>query len=134
MVMDIGNHGSSGDVELTDDVLERLADEAAQGYPRSQLQHRHGRGRPPMGRAPAQVFHVRLEPDLRQALDERAERDGTTTSDVARKALSRVCDTFGNVTTRTLLIVARTYDWTWDTSAVPMVGRCCGNLAKAGPF
>lgn len=87
MVMDIGNHGSSGDVELTDDVLERLADEAAQGYPRSQLQHRHGRGRPPMGRAPAQVFHVRLEPDLRQALDERAERDGTTTSDVARKAL-----------------------------------------------
>lgn len=87
IVMSTEDHGTSGDVELTDDVLDKLADEAAKGYPRNQLRHRHVRGRPPMGRAPARVFHVRLEPDLRQALDERAERDGTTTSDVARKAL-----------------------------------------------
>lgn len=80
------HHGTSGGVELTDDVLDDLADEAERGYDRDQLGPRR-RGRPPMGRAAASVFQVRLEPSLRHALRRRADREGTTASDVARAAL-----------------------------------------------
>jgi predicted transcriptional regulator len=44
-------------------------------------------GRPPMGAAAASVESVRLEPELREALAERAQRDRETTSSVIRKAL-----------------------------------------------
>ncbi len=42
-----------------------------------------------MGSAPADSFPVRLEPELRQALDQRAVADETTASEVVRKALRR---------------------------------------------
>jgi hypothetical protein len=45
------------------------------------------RGRPPIGSAPASVESVRLEPELREALAQRAEDDQETTSAVIRKAL-----------------------------------------------
>jgi hypothetical protein len=45
------------------------------------------RGRPTMGSGPADIVPVRLEPELREAVEARATEDETTTSDVIRKAL-----------------------------------------------
>ena len=42
-----------------------------------------------MGSGPAGPFPVRLDPELRAALDERAANDDTTASDVIREALRR---------------------------------------------
>jgi predicted transcriptional regulator len=42
-----------------------------------------------MGSGPAESFPVRLEPELRQALDERAAQDETTPSEIVREALRR---------------------------------------------
>ncbi len=49
-------------------------------------------GRPPIGWAAATVESVRLDPELREALAERAERAHETTSSVIRKALRRCLD------------------------------------------
>jgi hypothetical protein len=78
---------SKAGVELTEDVLDRMADEAQQGLDVAKLRRRPGR--PAMGSAPAESFPVRLEPELRQALDERAAADETTASEVVREALRR---------------------------------------------
>jgi predicted transcriptional regulator len=45
-----------------------------------------------LGSAPASVESVRLEPELREALLERARRDHETTSSVIRKALRKYLD------------------------------------------
>lgn len=82
------SHGrSKAGVELTDEVLEWMADEAEAGLEVSQLRRRPGR--PAMGSGPAESFPVRLEPELRHALDERAAQDETTPSEVVREALRR---------------------------------------------
>ncbi|MGH9246201.1 MAG: CopG family transcriptional regulator [Acidimicrobiales bacterium] len=82
------SHGrSKAGVELTDDVLDRMADEAEEGLDITKLRRRPGR--PAMGSAPAESFPVRLEPELRQALDDRAAADDTTASDIVREALRR---------------------------------------------
>ena len=70
---------------LTDDIIERLADQAETGYDINTLKRISGR--PPMGSAAARVVPVRLDPELDQALQHRAETDDTTTSDVIRDAL-----------------------------------------------
>lgn len=77
---------------MTDDPEEiaALAAEAEAGYDVEQLRARRGRrGRPALGSAPAEVESVRLDPELRQELAERARHDGTTTSEVIREALRR---------------------------------------------
>ena len=74
-------------VELTDEVLERMAQEDEAGLDVTQLRRRPGR--PAMGSGPADPFPVRLDPELRAALDERAASDDTTASDVIREALRR---------------------------------------------
>jgi hypothetical protein len=74
-------------IELTDDVLEGMADEAEAGLDVSKLHRRPGR--PAMGSGPAESFPVRLDPELRQALDERAAQDETTPSEIVREALRR---------------------------------------------
>jgi hypothetical protein len=82
------SHGRSmAGVELTDEVLERMADEAEDGLDISELRRRPGR--PAMGSAPAESFPVRLEPELRRALDERATADETSASEILREALRR---------------------------------------------
>jgi hypothetical protein len=78
---------SKAGVELTDDVLERMAKEAEDGLDITKLRRRPGR--PSMGSGPADSLPVRLDPELRQALDERATTDNTTASDVVREALRR---------------------------------------------
>lgn len=74
-------------VELTDDVLQRLAEEAESGLDLSKLRRRPGR--PSMGSGPAEPLPVRLDPELRDAVDARAIADHTTASDVVREALRR---------------------------------------------
>ncbi|MBA2750971.1 MAG: ribbon-helix-helix protein, CopG family [Actinobacteria bacterium] len=72
-------------VELTEDVLERLANEAEDGLDVPKLRRRPGR--PAMGSGPAESLPVRLDPELRKALDDRASAEQTTVSDVVREAL-----------------------------------------------
>jgi uncharacterized protein (DUF4415 family) len=77
---------------LTDADIEQLADEAAStDYDIETLKHRR-RGRPLIGSAPAEVVPVRLDPELRAAVEARAAADQTTTSDVIREALRRFLD------------------------------------------
>jgi hypothetical protein len=76
---------------ITDELVEKLADKAEAGYDVEETLRRRG-GRPPIGSAAASVESVRLEPELRDALAERAERaerDHETTSSVIRKALRK---------------------------------------------
>lgn len=74
-------------VELTDGVLQRLAEEAEAGLDVTKLRRRPGR--PAMGSGPAETLPVRLDPELRKAVDDRAFAAQTTASDVIREALRR---------------------------------------------
>lgn len=74
-------------VEITDELIEQYVAEAEQGFDLDKLKAR--RGRPRLRSAPATTFAVRLDPDLRSALDERAERDGVSAAAVVRQALRR---------------------------------------------
>ncbi len=75
---------------ITDEEIETLAAEAEAGYDVEALLARRGkRGRPALGSAPASVESVRLDPELRDQLLERAKADGTTTSELIREALRR---------------------------------------------
>lgn len=71
---------------ITDDLIDKLAKKAEDGYDVEETLKRR-RGRPTIGSAPARVESVRLEPELREALDQRAMRDHEATSSVIRKAL-----------------------------------------------
>jgi hypothetical protein len=71
---------------ISDGLVAELAAKAEAGHDVEEILRRRG-GRPPLGSAPATVESVRLEPELRVALLERAERDRETTSSVIRKAL-----------------------------------------------
>jgi hypothetical protein len=82
------SHGrSKAGVELTNDVLEQMAKEAADGLDVTKLRRRPGR--PAMGSDPAESLPVRLDPELREALDGRAATENTTASDIVREALRR---------------------------------------------
>jgi hypothetical protein len=74
-------------VELTDEVLDELAEQAEAGLDVTKLRRRPGR--PSMGSGPADSLPVRLDPELRRAVDERAAAEHTTASDVVREALRR---------------------------------------------
>ena len=73
---------------ITDAEVQRLADDAERGYDVDALIARRGkRGRPALGSAPASVESVRLDPELRDQLAQRAKVDGTTPSEIIRQAL-----------------------------------------------
>lgn len=75
---------------ISDAEVEALAAEAEAGYDVDELlARRPKRGRPALGSAPASVESVRLDPELRRELLERACADATTTSEVIREALRR---------------------------------------------
>jgi hypothetical protein len=81
------NYGkTAGGVPITEELIEKLAREAETGYDVDEILRRR-RGRPPMGSGPAKVESVRLDPELRDALAERAKSDHEATSSVIRKAL-----------------------------------------------
>jgi hypothetical protein len=73
---------------ITDELVEELAGKAEAGYGVDEMLRRRG-GRPPMGSAPAPVESVRLDPELGEALRQRAQEEGRTSSEVIRDALRR---------------------------------------------
>jgi Ribbon-helix-helix protein, copG family len=73
---------------LTDVDIEAIADEVGGHVDVETLKPRR-RGRPPLKTGPADVVPVRLDADLRAAVEARANTDHTTTSDVIREALRR---------------------------------------------
>lgn len=73
---------------ITDEWIDEAVKEAEAGYDVDEILRRRV-GRPTMGSRPASVDSVRLEPELRDALAERARRDDETTSSVIRKALRK---------------------------------------------
>ncbi|MGH9068202.1 MAG: CopG family transcriptional regulator [Acidimicrobiales bacterium] len=76
---------SRSGVELTEEVVDRMADEAEAGLDASKLRRRPGR--PLMGAKPAKALPVRFDPALRQAIEKRAEAEGVTAGEVVRRAL-----------------------------------------------
>jgi hypothetical protein len=76
---------------LTDSEIEALADEVEGDYDIETLKTRR-RGRPLMGSAAAEVVPVRLDPELKEAVESRAEREQTTTSEIIREALRKFLD------------------------------------------
>jgi hypothetical protein len=57
-------------VAITDELIDKLAAKAEAGYDNEETLRRRG-ARPAMGSAAASVESVRLEPELREALDQR---------------------------------------------------------------
>ncbi len=85
----IHGHTKSGR-PITDQDIESLAAEAEASYDAETLiARRNKRGRPTLGNAPSSVESVRLDPELRRQLVDRAEAEGTTTSELIREALRR---------------------------------------------
>lgn len=74
---------------LTDGEIDALSTEVAEtDYDVEALKTRR-RGRPPMGSGPADVVPVRIDPELRAAIEARAEAEHTTTSEIIREAIRR---------------------------------------------
>jgi hypothetical protein len=71
--------------KVSDETIERLAQEAEAGYDVERL--RRTGGRKPMGSTAARVIPVRLDPELEQALRHRAESEHSNASEVIRDAL-----------------------------------------------
>lgn len=71
-------------VPVTDEMIQEWADEAERGYDVSQLRKR---GRKPMGDGPARVVPVRVDDTLLNALDQRAEHDHVSRSELIRAAI-----------------------------------------------
>lgn len=64
--------------------VDKLAAEAERGYDPATL-----RGRPRLGTGPSEIVPVRLDPQLRRALQECADKEHTTQSDLIRRALRK---------------------------------------------
>lgn len=74
---------------LTDADIAAIADEVEHAdYDVDALQKRR-RGRPSMGSGPASVVPVRIDPELKAAIDARAAADHSSASEVIREALRR---------------------------------------------
>jgi hypothetical protein len=74
-------------VKITEELIEQWADEAEAGYDLSRMRIR--RGRPLMGTEQAKSFPVRLDPELRNALDDRAAQEEKPAAEIVREALRR---------------------------------------------
>jgi hypothetical protein len=86
-------HGTTASgLPITDDLVAELAEKAEAGYDVDEILRRRRGGRPAIGSGPAIVESVRLDPELRDALAERARRDDETPSSVIRKALRKYLD------------------------------------------
>jgi hypothetical protein len=80
-------HTQSG-TPITDELVDRLTDEAERGDGTDALVARRGkRGRPRLGSEPSTVESVRLDPELKDLLVRRAEEQGVPVSEVIRNAL-----------------------------------------------
>jgi hypothetical protein len=80
-------HGrTASGLPITNELVDGLSVKAEVGYDVEEMLRRRG-GRPSMGSAAAGVESVRLDPELSEALAQRASRDRETTSAVIREAL-----------------------------------------------
>ena len=78
---------------LTDTELDALALKVeTTEYDIDALKQRRSSGRPPIGSGPAEVVPVRIDPELKAAIEARAEADATTTSAIIREALRKYLD------------------------------------------
>ena len=71
-------------VPVTDEMIQEWADEAERGYIVEVLKKR---GRRPIGDGAARVVPVRMDESLVAAVDQRAEKDGTSRSEIIRSAV-----------------------------------------------
>ena len=71
-------------VPVTDEMIQEWADEAERGYDVEVLKKR---GRRPIGDGAARVVPVRMDESLAAAVDQRAEKDGTSRSEIIRSAI-----------------------------------------------
>lgn len=71
-------------VPVSEEKIQEWADEAERGYDVEQLRKR---GRKPMGDGPARVVPVRVDDTLLSALDQRAEHDHVSRSELIRAAI-----------------------------------------------
>ena len=77
---------------LTDEEIEALSTEVEETDYDVETLKTQRRGRPPIGSGPADVVPVRIDPELKAAIEARAEADQTTTSEIIREALRRFLD------------------------------------------
>lgn len=73
---------------VTEEQIQRWADEAEAGYDVEELTRR-GRGRPGRGAEPMQVVAVRLTTDELNALDAIASQENLSRSEIIRRALAQ---------------------------------------------
>jgi hypothetical protein len=86
------NYGrTASGIPITEEMIAELAAKAEAGYDVNKMLRRRV-GRPPMGSKASSVESVRLEPELREALVQRAQQDHETTSAVIRRALREYLD------------------------------------------
>lgn len=78
---------AKGGETMDDDFWRRAEGKAEAGLSPSRLRRRVGR--PTLGEEPAGLTAVRLPPEVRRALDDRAAEEHSTTSDVIRRALEQ---------------------------------------------
>ena len=71
-------------VPVTDEMIQEWADEAERGYDVEVLKKR---GRRPIGDGAARVVPVRMDDSLVAAVDQRAEKDSTSRSEIIRSAV-----------------------------------------------
>jgi Ribbon-helix-helix protein, copG family len=71
---------------IDEELVDTLAQKAEAGFEVDEILRRRG-GRPPMGSSAASVESVRLDPELQKALNERANTEGRTNSELIRNAL-----------------------------------------------
>jgi Ribbon-helix-helix protein, copG family len=76
---------------LDDADIESIASELTGDIDVEVLKSRR-RGRPPLPEGAAEVVPVRLDANLRAAIEARANSDHTTTSEIIREALRRYLD------------------------------------------
>ncbi|MBM6621600.1 CopG family transcriptional regulator [Micrococcaceae bacterium RIT802] len=85
----MSTHGNTADgTPITDELVERMADEAQHGYDTGQILRRRG-GRPLMGSAASSVESVRLDPELKRALLLRAANEHISVSEAIRRAIGQ---------------------------------------------
>jgi hypothetical protein len=77
---------------LSDDDIDAIAHDVEETDYDVEVLKTRRRGRPTMGSGPADVVPVRIDPELRAAIEARAEADHTTTSEIIREALRRFLD------------------------------------------
>lgn len=82
-------HRTASGRVLTDDDIDAIAAQVETGVFDVEVLKSRRRGRPMIGSAPAEVVPVRIDPELKAAIDARAVADETTTSEVIREALRR---------------------------------------------